>query len=219
MVRAMKGKPKGKTVGLCPTPHELLKKLDQNLTLKSRECAISGKVLKGCRETFSKVSLQKGFTLLEVTIALGLWLILSMGVFLVWQHSARESAAMIERQSAFENARLAMDAFIMNLQLAREVTLQTDGNDNLQRLTLLQLNPDGVLHNYRFDFNVNAAPGSVRFQRLEFGDNEFAAGLAEIRITYVDQGMDIRIKTGCDEPIVLNGRACVRFKNVILDRR
>jgi type II secretory pathway pseudopilin PulG len=210
-----------KTVGLCPTPHELLKKLDQNLIKIGQSpifaqsfCLAFFKKRAGCGAEPRGLKKRGGFTLLEVTIALGLWLILSLGVFLVWQHSARESTAMIERQSAFENARLAMDSFIMNFQLAQEVTLQTDSNDVLQRLTLLQVDPGGQLHSYRFDFNVNAAPGSVRFQRLEFGDNEFAAGLAEIRITYVDQGMNIQIVTGCDEPIVLNGRACVRFKNV-----
>ena len=162
-----------------------------------------------------KVKSRSGLTLLEAVIALALWLVLSIGIFLVWQHTALSGADMIERQTAFENARISMDALIMNFQLARRITLQTDSNDVLQRLTLNQRNPLGIFENYVFRFNVNALPASAQFQRLEFGNNEFAANIAEIKITYVDDNrMVIKIITGCDDPIILHGSVDVRYKPV-----
>ena len=158
---------------------------------------------------------RKGFTLMEVTIALALWLILSAGVFFVWQHSAHSGMALLEQQSAFENARISMDALIMNFQMAQTITLQTDNNDILQLLTLTQRDPQGRLHDYRFYFDVNAAEGTAKHHRLEFGtNNEFAANIAEIRIIHNADHMQITITTGCEEPIILRGSACVRFKCV-----
>jgi len=160
-----------------------------------------------------------GFTLLEAVIALALWLILSAGIFLVWQHSALSGTSLLERQSAFENARISMDALIMNFQMARRITLQTDSNDILQRLTLNQRNPQGQWQDYTFRFNLNAAPGSARHHRLEFGDNEFAENIAEIRIEYIDESrMQITITTGCEVPIILEGSVDARYKNVVVIR-
>jgi type II secretory pathway pseudopilin PulG len=177
---------------------------------------------------------KKGFTLLEAVIALALWLVLSAGVFFAWQHSAQSSAMLFERQNAFENARISMDAIIMNFQMARRINLQTDGRDVLQTLTLNQHFRDGSVPrnclggrpwncnethfaNYTFSFNANASPTSVRFQRLEFGNNEFAENIAEIIIQYVDGRMEITITTGCDEPIVLEGSVCVRYKCLVVN--
>ena len=159
--------------------------------------------------------MNKAYTLLEVVIALALWLILSTGIFLVWQHSALSGAHLLEQQNAFENARLSMDALIINFQLARKITLQTDSNNVLQLLTLNQRNPLGIFEDYVFRFNVNASPASAQYQRLEFGNNEFAANIAEIKIIYIDGNhMDITVTTGCDEPIVLHGSVDVSYKDV-----
>lgn len=157
-----------------------------------------------------------GFTLLEAAVALALWLILSGAVFLVWQHSALSALSdtgMLERQSAFENARITVDALKMNFQMAREITLQTDANDRLQMLTLNQRDPFGAWHDYRIRFNVNTG-------RLDFGQpppgswNEFASGLAEVQIIYLGGRMRIIVKTDCAEPIELEGSVCVRHKYV-----
>jgi hypothetical protein len=74
-------------------------------------------------------------------------------------------------------------------------------------------------HNYNFRFNVNAVPDSARFQRLEIGSrptfNEFASGIADIRIKYIEGSrMRITIVTGCDKPQTLEGSVCVRHKHV-----
>ena len=159
---------------------------------------------------------KQGFTLLEAVIALALWLILSAGIFAVWQHSALSSTGMMERQSAFENARIAMDAIKMNLQMSRTIQLQTNANDSLQLLRMNQRDPYGIWENYTFRFLVTAAPTSARFQRLEFGDNEFASNIANIEIIYIENRMEIKITTGCEEPVVIKGSVCVRYKDVII---
>jgi host factor-I protein len=73
----------------------------------------------------------KGFTLLEITIVLALWLILSMGVFAVWQHTIGAGAEMQARQNALENARIAMDGIKMNFQMSRRIVLDTDGKQQM----------------------------------------------------------------------------------------
>lgn len=158
-----------------------------------------------------------GFTLFEAVIALALWLILSLGIFLVWQHSALMGAELLERQSAFENARISMDALIMNFKLSRRITLYTDGNDVLQLLVLNQLNPQGRFKNYTFRFNANASLGTARHHRLDFGNNEFASNIAKIQIQYIKESrMQITITTGCPNPIILEGSVDVRYKDVVV---
>jgi len=160
-----------------------------------------------------------GLTLLEAVIALALWGILSTGVFLTWHHISRASQEIRASQSAFENARVAMDALIMNMQMAWDIELITGTNDVLQRLTLWERDPQGRPHAYRFYFDINALPGQAKFQRLEFGtNNEFAANIAVIRITYVENSrMNIFIETGCEFPVTLTGSVDVRYKNISIN--
>jgi hypothetical protein len=161
--------------------------------------------------------MNKGFGLLEAVIALALWLLLSAGVFMVWHFSALSGTGKLERQNAFENARISMDALIMNFQMAKHITLDTDENDVLSRLTLRQRDPQGNLENYNIHFRTNT-------RRMYFGQphggNEFASGLAEIRIIYTHgKRMCITVITACDEPnepIVLEGSVCVRHKFVTI---
>jgi len=159
------------------------------------------------------VKASKGLTLLEAVIGLALFMILSVGVFFVWQHTTRASAGLLARQYAFENARATMDALIMNMQMSRRIVLVTDSNNILQRIHLIQRDPIGDPHVYRFTFDVNLPPGDLRYQRVEFNDNEFASGIAEIRIVYIQGNrMDITIVTGCPVPIIIEGSADVRYK-------
>ena len=156
-----------------------------------------------------------GVTLLELTIALAIWMLLSTGIFFLWQHTTTVTANTLTHQNAFENARAAMDGLIMNIQMAHTLTLETNPDGILQTLTMRQRNPQGQLRNYVMDFNVNALPGTARYQVLRIGENEFASGLARIYVNYVaDRRFDITVRTACNEPIVLQGSVCARYKNV-----
>jgi prepilin-type N-terminal cleavage/methylation domain-containing protein len=154
---------------------------------------------------------RRGFTLLEMIIALTLWLILSAGIFLVWQYSTHSATEMRLRQSAFENARIVMDALIMNIQMSRKITLQTNNND-LYRLTLNQLNNNNW-EDFNFGFRADGA-------RLMFGTQEFATNIASIKIIPVEDTemnimrMQITVTTACDEPIILEGSVDTRYKCV-----
>ena len=156
-----------------------------------------------------------GVTLLELTIALAIWMLLSSGIFFLWQHTTTVTANTLTHQNAFENARAAMDGLIMNIQMSHMITLETNPSGILQSLTMSQRNPQGNLHNYVMDFNINALPNTARYQVLRIGENEFASGLARIYVTYVaGRRFDITVQTACNEPIVLQGSVCARYKNV-----
>jgi prepilin-type N-terminal cleavage/methylation domain-containing protein len=167
----------------------------------------------------NKIPARAGFTLLEVTIALAVWLILSLGVLFAWRYVANASANIIARQNALENARISMDMMVMNIQLSDVIYLDTHshgGHDHvLRRLVMPGLDAQGILRNYTFSFDITLPPTAVRHNRLELGGNELASHIALVRVIYIDgQRMDIEIRTDCAEPIVLEGSVCVRYKNV-----
>ena len=151
----------------------------------------------------------KGVTLLELTVALAVWMLLATGIFALWQHASASVERNLTRQSAFENARGVMDALIINVQLSSHIMLEATANDEMRRLTLTERNPQGHLHDYVFEFT----PGGN--YRVLFGANEFASGIAAIYITYVSgRRIDITVSTICAEPIVLHGSVDARYKFV-----
>jgi Tfp pilus assembly protein PilE len=152
-----------------------------------------------------------GFTLLEAVIALALWLLLSVSVFFVWQHSARSGEILFARQNAFENARISMDALIMNLQMSERIRVVNNGGV-LRRLDLYQR---GRTYPYQFHFERVAA--QLNFGFVQDSDNnshdfsrgnEFASNIAKIKIEYDCENkiMHIEITTGCVKPKCCNGR-------------
>jgi len=162
--------------------------------------------------------IRKGLTLLEATIGLALFMILVMGLFFLWQHTARASADLLGRHNAFENARATMDALLMNIQMSRHIVIVTDDDDVLQRIHLTQRDPIGAPHTYRFTFDINLSPGNLRYQRVEFNDNEFTSGIGKIRIIYIEGSrIDITVITGCQVPITIEGSVDVRYKTVELN--
>jgi len=158
----------------------------------------------------------RGYTLLEVTIALALWMLLSLGVFLVWQHTVVASRTLLSRQNAYENARVAVDGLITNIQMANDITLTTDADGILIQFNLTQHDrPDEP---FRFFFEINPTTPARR-HRLGFGtpSNAFADNIAMVRIVYIDSSrMVISVTTDCPDPITLEGSVDVRYKNVII---
>ena len=165
-----------------------------------------------------------GFTLIEAVIALAIWMILSMSVILIWQYSAQRTQALLERQSAFENARGSMDVLVMNMQMAHSITLSVErwqGNYYILReLTLVEIDPHGSEHSYVFDFDVRRPPTATRFRHLVFGNTEFASNIAMIQIQPSNsrRSMNITVKTGCEYPIILEGSVDIRYKHLTISR-
>ena len=171
----------------------------------------------------------KGLTLLEATIALAVFMILSVSIIAVWQHTARSTAYLLARQNAFEQARGSLDVMIMNIQMARNITLTTDTQHNLEVLVLEQrrIRPgssnETEYWNFVFYFNINALPiheGS--FQRLRFSGltNEFARNIGRVTVTtdrYPNpQRIYVTVATACEYPrvpVTVEGSVDIRYKN------
>ena|GEM_PF-663569 len=154
----------------------------------------------------------KGFTLLELTVALALWAILSMGVFFVWQHAANAGADMMEQQYAFENARITMDALLMNLQLARQVEIGTDG-DMLRTLYATQLETAIATNVYEIHFIAHDEIVTIGQRNAA---NTFATNIAAVRLEYLHGNrMRVTVVSACNEPITLTGSVCVLGTTVI----
>jgi len=153
---------------------------------------------------------KRGLTLLELVVALGLWLLLSTGVFFLWHHTSGSTTNILQRQSAFERARGAMDALITGIQMSSEIRLTTDEHNLLDSIVVRGYNAQNELHDFIFEFLPN-------IQTLRFGGLEFSNNIAAIYIVYTtDRHMDITIYTTCQEPIVIHGSVDVRYKYVVL---
>ena len=159
----------------------------------------------------------KGLTLLELVVALGIWIFISAGVFMLWQHTTRASLHMVSHQSAFENARGAMDVMIANMELEENIIVRTDNNNVL---TYMYWGRYTANARRELSFDFITSPASDRFQLLLFGENEFARGIESIYMEYIE-GRRIYITIhaicdgyNCNDPIILHGSVDVRHKNV-----
>jgi len=159
---------------------------------------------------------KRGYTLLEVVIALGIWMVLVTSVLSVWHYTALTTGRIITRQNAFENARIAMDMMLANIQYADEVFIQTvmyKGDPNT--LDTMRVSP--TPGHFTFAFINTTHLNEERHNRLEFsgGGNEVARFLARVVVYYIEgERIEIIVTTTCDEPIVLQGSVCVRYKRV-----
>jgi len=153
----------------------------------------------------------KGFSLLEAVIAIAVWMVLSVSVLFVWHHISERSTELLARQSAFENARVALDALLINTEMAHIIRLTSRRDGTLQRLVLYQRNPDGIINDFIFTFNVNAQPGN---QRLNFGGQELAGDIARIYVMPIGTRLHITVITTCEYPIVLEGSVDIRYKTL-----
>ena len=68
----------------------------------------------------------RGFTLLELVVGLGLWAILLSGVIGVLLHTGQAYTTLEKRQDAMENARIAIDFMAANLKMADDVFINTE---------------------------------------------------------------------------------------------
>ena len=153
-------------------------------------------------------------TLMEATIALALWLILSAGILQIWHHAATSSTRIIETHAAFENTRATLDALITNIEKAHTITrLTTRAGGLLDRLSVIQsvLQPDGSRQETEYNFFFRNDGLQIG---LPGGQNAFSNYIEEIRIIRVGRRLDITVKSNCDEAIILRGSVCIRHKRL-----
>ena len=142
--------------------------------------------------------MSKGFTLVEAIMSLALFMILSLGVLLLWQLASRSAVSAIRTQNALDNLGIAMDALLMNIEYSHTITLVTNNQNVLRRLYLTGLNPQGQPHTYVFTFDPLALPSSPRYKSLFFGGQQYAYGIESIRIISADnRRLDINITSVC----------------------
>ena len=164
--------------------------------------------------------MKKGFSLIEAVMSLALFIILSSGVFFLWQHVARNAAETIRVQRALDNLGLAMDALTKNIEFSRRMVLQTNSQNVLLRLELYGYYWDGSPdHPYVFTFSPHAIPGTPRYKSLFFGgrlgQQQHSYGIKTIRIINVDYlRLDITIVSACEYPITINGSVNIQHKHM-----
>jgi len=175
-----------------------------------------------------------GRTLLEVAIALGLWLLLSGAVIFAWQYTANNSGRLLHRQSAFENARTAMDVLLMNLQLYDDIRIITHpftdagGVVHTDVMQSMSANPYALvgaidIHETlpnTFFFNAFLLPEDVQYSRINRSGpgNEMVRHIALVQVTYEPRShITVTITTNCDYPAVITGSTCARYKRVTVN--
>lgn len=109
-----------------------------------------------------------------------------------------------------------MDALLVNLQMARSVTIRTDATPDgevLRTLYAWQINPTGHWQEYEIHFMAHYEVVTIG-QRSRA--NTFATTIAHVRIEYLGDRFRVTVKTTCDEPVKLTGSVCARGKYVEL---
>ena len=143
--------------------------------------------------------MKKGFTLIEVIMSLALFMILSAGVLLLWQHTARNANNAISTQNALDNLGIAMDGLLANVEFSHTIRLHTNNQNIMTRLELIGLGPSGPRHPYVFTFYPSATPSQeTRYKILKLGGQRYAYGIDSIRIVNVNnRRLDITITSVC----------------------
>jgi len=161
----------------------------------------------------------KGFTLLEAVIALAVWMVLSISVIMIWHHVSERGTELLARQNAFENARVALDVLIVNIEMANNIQLTVGSGNTLRTLRVTQRRPTGHVWNYYFQFS----PSAGTRHRLQVGGNEIARDIEQIIIEPINNTrLRIVVTTICDcSPtainrcaIILEGNVDIRYKRL-----
>ena len=164
----------------------------------------------------------QGFTLIEIVVALGLWVVLLSGVTGVLWYTAQVSSRLIDNQNTVEHARVALDALVVNLQMAEEIVLNTEPNGSLRLLRTYQASPNrcpavnhencnpliciGGQRRHGFEFRFRPSTG-----RLYFGLwNELASNLSDVKLVQDGNFMIITIVT--DDSTIFETAVDMRFR-------
>ena len=159
--------------------------------------------------------MSQGMTLIELVVAIGVWSILIFGAAQILMHTTQSSVDIISSQSAHENARAAIDALTVNIQMADEIILQTHADGMLRHLITYQLNPNRVRTYYTFSYDAFAPPNAARFRVLQYSrNNELASDITEVRLRLSDSGYFIYITVTADNEITLTGAVDIRYKEL-----
>ena len=159
--------------------------------------------------------MKDGFSLVEAVVSLALFLLLSLGILLLWQHSARSVANSVRMQNTLDNLAVAMDALVRNIEFSHTLVLYTESDDVLLRLEMTGVNPGGQPHTYVFTFNPDALPHQPMYRSLFFGGQQYAYGIYRIRVLSVnDARFDITIVSSCENMLTLRTSANVLHKHV-----
>ena len=153
-----------------------------------------------------------GFTLLELTAAIAIWMILLAFASQMLLNATRTTTSLVDQQDALERARVAVDYLTANVQLADRIELTNWPNGMMRRLNLHQICLDRGPHWYRFRY------GFLQ-DGLDMNYNEIARNLSEVRITFSDDRTLMFITVTSDTAddsitITLTGAVDIRYKNL-----
>jgi hypothetical protein len=148
---------------------------------------------------------KKGFTLLEAAVGTALWVILAAGAVWLMFYAMRAGERQLAVQSGLENARVAMDSIIANVQMGESVRLVPPGGGLLQSITAYGYDASGRMH--PFTHNFRAAQQVLDFP---LPGNPIAQGIAAVYIFPHAYHLQITVRTTCE--IMLHGAVCIRGK-------
>ena len=149
-----------------------------------------------------------GITLIEAVFALGTWLIISAGVLFLWHHVVNEAARILESQQTLENARVAMDVMVANIEFSHHIHIQLAEDGRFHHMQFEDIGWAGVNHQF-----------TLRFQPLQgillFGENELAGHIQDIYMAYTpEQTIAITLYTTGDHPLRLHRVVDIRGKAI-----
>ncbi|MCL1997036.1 MAG: prepilin-type N-terminal cleavage/methylation domain-containing protein [Defluviitaleaceae bacterium] len=170
----------------------------------------------------------KGFTLLELTIAMAVTTILLLGAINLSTYVATANARATVRQELFHHATISMEFLTTHISEAQSIDLQTENNGTLQRIDMFINRNTPQAHQRVINFRPVTPPNNrLMFggQGVGLGTQEVARYIADVEIIHDTntQLLHITVTTEASigrfavevEPVVLYRAIDVRYKTVL----
>lgn len=170
----------------------------------------------------------KGFTLLELTIAMAAMSILILGAVNLTSYVSMMNARATTRLELFHHATISMEFLTRHISEAQAIYLNTDNNNTLNRIDLfINLHTDQPHQRI-----LNFRPVTYPHNRLMFGGHTYAMGTQEVaryisnveiihntytRLFYITITTETSISSsGAEiEPILLYRAIDIRHKTIL----
>ena len=118
----------------------------------------------------------KGFTLLELTIAMAVTTILLAGAINLSSYVSTANARATTRQELFHHATISMEFLTRHISEAQGIRLLTESNDTLRQIDMF-INRHTPQAHQRV---INFRPATYPHNRLMFGGHGVAQGTQEV---------------------------------------
>jgi hypothetical protein len=138
----------------------------------------------------------KGFTILETTISLSIFLVVTIVSINILVYSSKSMQLINTKKELLENSRIGLEIMVKRIKMAESITLTKYKNSNsLSQLKITYKDNNGKYVDSVFSYVKGFNSTGNKYNRLEFGNNEIAIHIADIVVEKNGDLLSITIET------------------------